>query len=136
MALSTKADGVIVLLGTMQVLMDATAEGVFNTTLELFTKGGATAYLAGTAAIIAPSLAMTPTHLDLGVTHLGVPRVCTLTLSNLTMLPTSFSWEAYGSGGVGVKGGEMSGIVDPVQGLLEPGKQSTAQHAVSNDIAC
>ncbi|DBA92123.1 TPA: hypothetical protein ACH3X1_015848 [Trebouxia sp. C0004] len=107
--------------------MDATAEGVFNTTLELFTKGGATTYLSGTAAIIAPSLALTPTHLDLGVTHLGVPRGCSLTLSNLTMLPTSFAWEAYGSGGVGVKGGEMSVVVNPVQGLLEPGGQLPIQ---------
>ncbi|KAL0048861.1 hypothetical protein WJX82_001204 [Trebouxia sp. C0006] len=112
---------------TIQVLMDATAEGVFNTTLELFTKGGSTAYLSCTAAIIAPSLAMTPTHLDLGGTHLGVPRVCSLTLSNLTMLPTSFAWEAYGSGGVGVMGGEMSVVVDPVQGLLEPGQQLPIQ---------
>ena len=107
-----------------QVLLDARSEGVLNTTLELFTKGGAKSYLSVTAAVIAPALALTPTQLDLGVTHLGVPRVCSLTLSNLTMLPTSFTWEAFGSGGVGVRGGEMSVVVDPVQGLLEPGKQT------------
>ena len=106
------------------MLLDAGSEGVLNTTLELFTKGGAKSYLSVAAAVIAPALALTPTQLDLGVTHLGVPRVCSLTLSNLTMLPTSFTWEAFGSGGVGLEGGEMSVTVDPVQGLLEPGKQT------------
>ncbi len=106
----------------MQVTLYASLEGVLNTTLELFTKGGATSHLSVTASVVAPSLALSPTLLDLGVTHLGVPRVCSLTLFNLTMLPTSFSWEAYGSGGGGVKGGEMSVAVDPVHGVLEPGQ--------------
>ena len=105
-----------------QVVLEASMEGVFNTTLELFTKGGAASYLSVTAAVMAPSLALTPVHLDLGVTHLGVPRVCSLTLLNLTMLPTSFAWEAYGSGAAGSKGGELSVALNPVQGLLQPGQ--------------
>ena len=113
----------------MQVLLNAKAEGVFNSTLEVFTKGGATSHLSVAAAITAPNLALTPTLLDLGVTHLGVPRVCDLTLSNLTMLPTSFTWEAYGSGGEGVQGGEMSVVMDPVRGVLEPGQAAVIIHS-------
>lgn len=99
-------------------------EGDFDTILELFTAGGAMSHLSVTAAVVAPSLALTPILLDLGVTHLGVPQQRSLTLSNLTMLPTSFSWEAYGSDGIAgeIGGGQMEVTLDPPQGVIEPGK--------------
>lgn len=102
----------------------ATKEGDFDTVLELFTAGGAMSHLSVTAAVVAPSLAVTPTLLDLGVTHLGVPQQRSLTLSNLTMLPTSFSWEAYGSGGGAgaTGGGQLEVTLDPPQGIIEPGQ--------------
>ena len=107
----------------LQVQFYAKQEGEFDTILELFTAGGAMSHLSVTAAVVAPSLALTPTLLDLGVTHLGIPQHRSLTLSNLTMLPTSFSWEAYGSGGGGEEtgGGQLEVTLDPPRGVIEPG---------------
>ena len=106
----------------MQVHFHAEKEGDLDTILELFTAGGATSHLSVTAAVVAPSLALAPSLLDLGVTHLGIPQECTLILSNLTMLPTSFSWEAYGSGGAEVAGGQLEVTVHPPKGVIEPGQ--------------
>lgn len=102
----------------------ARKEGNFDTILELFTAGGASSHLSVTAAVVAPSLAVIPTLLDLGVTHLGVPQQRSLTLSNLTMLPTSFSWEAYGSGGGGEETGgvQLEVTLGPPHGVIEPGQ--------------
>lgn len=100
----------------------AKSEGDFSAILELFTAGGALSHLSVTAAVVAPSLALTPNLLDLGVTHLGVPEQRSLTLSNLTMLPTSFSWEAYGSGGEDGGGGQLEVAIDPPHGVVEPGQ--------------
>ena len=105
----------------------AKSEGDFSAILELFTAGGALSHLSVTAAVVAPSLALTPNLLDLGVTHLGVPEQRSLTLSNLTMLPTSFSWEAYGSGGEDGGGGQLEVAIDPRQGVVEPGQQVLVQ---------
>ena len=88
-------------------------ENNFEAVLELFTAGGAVNHLSVTASVVAPSLAITPTILDLGVTHMGKSQ-------ERTLLPTSFSWEAYGSGGV-VEGGEVEVSIEPPQGLIAPG---------------
>ena len=101
--------------------LHAGKESNFEAVLELFTAGGAMSHLAVTASVVAPSLAITPTVLDLGVTHLGTPQECSLTLTNLTLLPTSFSWEAYRSGGVGPNGGELEVSIEPPEGLIMPG---------------
>lgn len=106
----------------LQVQFHANKEGDFDTVLELFTAGGAMSHLSVTAAVVAPSLALTPHLLDLEVTHLGIPQQRSLTLSNLTMLPTSYSWEAYGSGGGGIGGGQLEVTIDPPQGVIEPGQ--------------
>ena len=105
---------------TTQVHCHAAEEGAFDAILELFTASGAMSHLSVTAVVVAPSLALTPNLLDLEVTHLGIPQERYLTLSNLTMLPTSFSWEAHGSGEVG--GGQLGVTVDPPQGMIEPGQ--------------
>ena len=109
---------------TLQVHFHAKKEGDFDAVLKLFTAGGAVSHLSVTAAVVAPSLALTPNLLDLGVTHLGVTEQRILTLSNLTMLPTSFSWEAYGSGGDDVGGGQLEVTIDPPQGVIEPGQSA------------
>ena len=108
----------------MQVTFHADEECEYDSILELCAADGSVSHLSVTAAVVAPSLALTPAVLDLGVTHLGTPKQCSLTLSNLTMLPTSFSWEAYGSGGSGLEGGELEVTIDPPQGLIEPGKMT------------
>lgn len=107
-----------------QVMLNAAAESNFEAVLELFTAGGAFSHLLVTAAVVAPQLAVTPTMLDLGVTHLGVPKECSLTLSNLTMLPTSFSWEAFGLHGAGFEAGELGVKIEPPLGRLQPGENS------------
>ena len=104
----------------LQVAFNPVEENNFEAVLELFTAGGAGNHLSVTASVVAPSLAITPTNLDLGVTHMGKSQERSLTLSNLTLLPTNFSWEAYGSGGV-VEGGEVEVSIEPPQGLIAPG---------------
>ena len=106
----------------LQVQFHANKEGDFDTVLELFTAGGAMSHLSVTASVVDPSLALTPHLLDLAFTHLGIPQQRSLTLSNLTMLPTSYSWEAYGSGGGDIGGGQLEVAIDPPQGVIEPGQ--------------
>lgn len=126
----------------LQVHFYAAEEGTFDAVLELFTAGGAISHLSVTAAVVAPSLALTPNLLDLEVTHLGIPQERRLTLSNLTMLPTSFSWEAYGSGEDEVGGGQLGVTIDPPQGVIEPGQlllciaAGMIQDNSVNDLIC
>lgn len=108
-------------VSALQVTCHAVSAGAMSTVLEVCTQGSTTQQLAVTAAAMQPSMALSATHMDLGVCYVGVPTSVDVTMSNLTLLPTAFDWEGYGSGAQQLGRGQMSVTVHPGQGTLPPG---------------
>lgn len=111
--------------GALQVVCNAASAGTLNCTLELSTAEGATQQLTVTAVAMNPAIALSATSVDIGVCYVGVSVQRELVMSNLTMLPTAFSWEAYGATVGKDSSGQIRVAVEPKQGLLAPG-----------DVAC
>ena len=113
----------------MQVVCNAASAGTLNSTLELITAEGRTQQLTVTAVAMNPAIALSATTVDIGVCYIGVPIQRELVMSNLTMLPTAFSWQGFGERD---SGGQMEIAVEPKQGILAPGETaSTFAHCRS-----
>jgi hypothetical protein len=67
--------------------------------------------------LINPGLTLDRCRVDLGMAYVGAPLVHTLTMSNLTQLPTSFRWNPSTQG----TEGRLEVVVEPLEGEVGPG---------------
>jgi hypothetical protein len=95
----------------------AAACSLKGSVIVLSTTSGPDQAIPLSGCLIRPRLTLDRCRVDLGTAYVGAPLVQTLTMTNLTQLPTSFRWKPSTRGGEG----RLEVAVEPLEGEVGPG---------------
>lgn len=111
------------------VRVDAAAEQSLRRHLELKVEHGRSAYVIATAEVVARRATVSPSSVPLGNTYVRVPTLRTLTLTNLSLVPTEFAWNHV------VGTGEAAVTISPEMGILDPAQTLSVEVTVAAESA-